>query len=84
MAGPRGARQLARTVIGEPLVNLELHGIDALDTEDGLADLSKHQPDLKIPRARKLDALKAALETLRGAGYRFVTLTQAVETLGMQ
>src|SRR5208282_403255 len=28
LAGPRGAGWLARMCVGEPLVNLELHGID--------------------------------------------------------
>ena len=77
VAGPLAARQLARTVVGEPLVNLELHGIDVLDTGDGLDALSKHQPDVKIPYKRKLEALTAVVETLREAGYRFVRLDEA-------
>jgi len=77
VAGHLAARQLARTVVGEPLVNLELHGIDVLDTGDGLNALSKHQPDVKIPYKRKLEALTAVVETLREAGYRFVRLDEA-------
>jgi hypothetical protein len=77
VAGHVAARQLARAVIGEPLVNLELHGIDVLDTGDGLGQLSKHQPDLKVPYKKKLDALTAVIGTLRDAGYRFVRLDEA-------
>jgi peptidoglycan-N-acetylglucosamine deacetylase len=78
IAGPRAARELARGVIGEPLVNLELHGIDVLDAGDGLAGLAKHQQDLNISHRRKLETLTAVVETLRDAGYRFVTLAEAV------
>ncbi len=77
VAGHRVARQLARTVIGEPLVNLELHGIDVLDAGDGLGALSKHQPDVKITYQKKLESLTAVVETLREAGYRFVRLDEA-------
>jgi peptidoglycan/xylan/chitin deacetylase (PgdA/CDA1 family) len=75
--GPRVARSLARMVRGEPLVNLELHGIDVLDAADGLEALRPHQPDVRVPRARKLDALMCALEELRAAGYAFCTLREA-------
>ena len=78
IAGPRAARELARGVIGEPLVHLELHGIDVLDAGDGLAGLAKHQQDLNISHRRKLETLTAVVETLRDAGYRFVTLAEAV------
>jgi peptidoglycan/xylan/chitin deacetylase (PgdA/CDA1 family) len=77
MAGPRGARLLARMVAGEPLVNLELHGIDVLSEDDGLAALARHQRDLRIPLARKIETLTAALGALRNAGYTFVRLDQA-------
>ena len=76
-AGPRGARWLSRMVVGEPLVNIELHGIDVLSESDGLAPLAKHQHDLKIPLARKLESLTAVVDTLRAAGYGFVRLDQA-------
>jgi hypothetical protein len=76
-AGPRGARWLSRMVVGEPLVNIELHGIDVLSESDGLASLAKHQHDLKIPLARKLASLTAVVDTLRAAGYTFVRLDQA-------
>ena len=63
--------------VGEPLVNLELHGIDVLDEDDGLEALRPHQPDVRVPRDRKLEALHAAVEVLRDAGYSFVTLREA-------
>jgi hypothetical protein len=77
LGGPRGARVLARMCIGEPLVNLELHGIDVLDAADGLAALQPHQVDVRVPVARKLDALRAAVTELRAAGYGFTTLREA-------
>ena len=81
LAGPRAARELTRGVVGEPLVNLELHGIDVLDEGDGLKHLSPHQPDIKIREKRKLEALTAVVTTLRDAGYRFVTLADAARSL---
>jgi hypothetical protein len=64
-------------VRGEPLVNLELHGIDVLDAADGLEVLRPHQVDVRVPRARKLEALASALGDLRAAGYAFCTLREA-------
>jgi peptidoglycan/xylan/chitin deacetylase (PgdA/CDA1 family) len=76
MAGPLGARLLAKGVLGEPFVNLELHGIDALDALDGLTGLAKRQRDLRIPWAKKLDAIDAAITLLKGKGYACVRLDQ--------
>jgi peptidoglycan-N-acetylglucosamine deacetylase len=77
VGGPVVARQLARAVAGEPLVNLELHGIDVLDLEDGLEHLVKFQHDVRVPVTRKLEALTAVVDTLREAGHRFVRLDDA-------
>lgn len=78
LAGAGGARWLSRAIVSRPLVNLELHGIDLADAdEDGLGFLRPHQQDLRVGRAAKREALSAALETLRAAGYRFVTLAEA-------
>jgi peptidoglycan/xylan/chitin deacetylase (PgdA/CDA1 family) len=89
LAGPDRARWLTKLVVGKTVVNLELHGIDALDQEDGLAFLRPHQPDVRVPVARKLAALGAVVETLAQAGYAFVRLDEvaarvgdAVESLG--
>ncbi len=79
LGGPRVARALARMCVGEPLVNLELHGIDVLDAADGLESLRPHQPDVRVSKERKLDALSAAIDVLRRAGYSFVTLQEAAE-----
>jgi hypothetical protein len=80
--GPRVAGALARMCIGEPLVNLELHGIDVLDAADGLEALRSQQPDVRVPRERKLDSLAAALGELRAARYSFVQLREAAEAAG--
>jgi hypothetical protein len=79
LAGPDRARWLARMCAGEPLVNLELHGIDVLDASDGLDALVPHQPDVRMPVAQKLAALGAVVETLKGAGHAFVTLREGAE-----
>jgi peptidoglycan-N-acetylglucosamine deacetylase len=82
LAGPSGARWLARMCIGEPLVNLELHGIDVLDERDGLGALRPHQPDVRVPVPRKVEAIHAAIAVLRDAGYRFVTMREAAAAFG--
>jgi hypothetical protein len=75
--GATFARALARMCVGEPLVNLELHGIDVLDAEDGLEALRAHQVDVRVPVTKKLEALHAVFELLRRAGYAFTTLAEA-------
>jgi len=77
LCGPRFARVLTRGCVGEPLVNLELHGIDVLDAADGLEELRPYQVDVRVPHARKIESLRAAIETLCGAGHEFVTLGEA-------
>ncbi|HVH45845.1 MAG TPA: polysaccharide deacetylase family protein [Labilithrix sp.] len=82
LAGPSRARWLARMCVGEPLVNLELHGIDVLDTADGLEALRPHQPDVRVPNARKTESILAAVNELRAAGYTFVTMREAASAFG--
>ena len=77
LAGPSRARLLTKMCVGEPLVNLELHGIDVLSADDGLEALRPHQPDVRVATAVKLDALAAVVETLRAADYTFVTCAEA-------
>jgi hypothetical protein len=77
VGGPGPAAWLARRLIGEPLVNLELHGVDVLDRQDDLESLARHQPDLRVSVARKLEALDSVVYTLRRAGYSFCTLAEA-------
>ncbi|MFO0673281.1 MAG: polysaccharide deacetylase family protein [Polyangiaceae bacterium] len=77
LAGPDRARLLAELCVDEPLVNLELHGIDVLDAADGLEPLRPHQPDVRVPKERKLAALEAVTDVLEKAGYGFVTMREA-------
>ncbi len=65
--------------VGEPLINIELHGIDVLDEFDGLAPLRPHQMDVRVVKQRKLAALKAVVQTLRDEGYTFVRLDEAAK-----
>ena len=82
LAGPARARWLARMCVGDPLVNLELHGIDVLDAADGLEALRPHQVDVRVPHERKVDAILAAVEELRKNGYTFVTMREAAAAFG--
>lgn len=77
LAGPALAARLAKSLVGEAFVNLELHALDALDASDGLEALAAYQPDLRRSSARKLEAFSAALGELKRAGYGFVTLAEA-------
>lgn len=82
LAGPAGARLLAAACAREPLVNLELHGMDFLDRADGLELLAGHQPELRVPLGRRLDALSAFVEALARQGRSFVGLEEAAVALG--
>ncbi len=77
LLGPRGAAWLMRGCLGRPLVNFELHAIDFLDASDGLDDLAPHQPDVRVRASRKRAAIAAAIDVLRRADHRFVTLDEA-------
>ncbi len=79
--GATVARALVKMCVGEPFVNLELHGIDVLDAGDGLEALRGNQPDVRVAHAKKLEALHAAFEVLQRAGYSFVTLREGAEAL---
>ena len=80
LLGPTRARWLTRWVIGDALVNLELHGMDFLDVDDGLEALRAVQPDVRIPIARKLETLAGVLERLRSEGYFFLRLDEAARS----
>jgi len=80
--GEDKARWFTRGVQGLPVVNLELHGIDFLDTADGLEALHPLQPGLDIPWRQKQAAYAVAVEQLRKGGHRWLTLHElALEAL---
>ena len=80
LGGPTVAKALSRAMLGRPLVNLELHGIDLCDAEaDGLEWLAPHQPDLRVPLAQKEAALRAAIREVRAMGYPWVRLDDAAD-----
>lgn len=81
LLGARRARWFTRLVHGEPLINLELHGIDLLDSTDGLQALLAHQPDVRVPVGSKLETLRAVIGSLRERGYSFIRLDEAPERL---
>ncbi|MFZ5893990.1 MAG: polysaccharide deacetylase family protein [Myxococcota bacterium] len=77
MAGRFGARALTELVVGEPFVNLELHGIDFLDESDGLHALRGYQPDVRLNLRLKRSVLRLAVERLKQAGSSFSQLRAA-------
>jgi peptidoglycan/xylan/chitin deacetylase (PgdA/CDA1 family) len=78
LAGVHGAAVLSRLMVGKSLINLELHGIDLADIDqDDLAILRGREPALRKSFYDKQQALRAAIQTLRKNGYRFVTLAEA-------
>lgn len=54
-------------------VNLELHGIDFLDSRDGLARLRGLQPGLEVPWQAKSEAFSQVVRSLRKRGYEWLT-----------
>ncbi|HRI72435.1 MAG TPA: polysaccharide deacetylase family protein [Polyangium sp.] len=80
LAGPTASRVLAHACADEPLVNLELHGIDFLAASDGLEHLAAYQSELRVPLSRRLDALSAVVDTLLERGVSFVRLDEAAES----
>lgn len=81
LSGALGARALVQQVICEDLINLELHGIDALDESDDLRELAVVQRDLRIRWRHKLSIFSGVVRQLRDAGYRFVTLQVLARTV---
>jgi hypothetical protein len=81
LAGPDAARLMTRTLMLEPFVNLELHGIDFLGADDELDELLPHQPDARLGRGQKLAALSAAVELLRKMRFSFLRLDDASRTV---
>ena len=77
LLGPSLAALLTRSLIGQELINLELHGVDLLDEHDGLGELAPHQFDLRVPLQRKWAVLRRSMAVLRAAGYSFVRLDEA-------
>ncbi len=79
--GERFARKAAASCANDALFNFELHGIDFLDADDGLEALRPHQPDVRVPVTKKLAALSAIVDELKGQGRSFVRLDEATGRL---
>lgn len=77
-------RSMVGSVLAGGFFNLELHGIDLADAQaDGFpAALIAKQPDLRVPLAKKLEALDATLRQAEAAGARFMPLAEAAQELG--
>jgi hypothetical protein len=82
LSGPRWARRLTSALERDQFINLELHGMDALDEADGLSALAPHQPDVRVAFARKLGTLSAVVHALEVQGRTFVTLREAAARMG--
>jgi hypothetical protein len=57
---------LARRAFAGGHLNLELHGIDALDATDVPGEIAAAQPGLRMRAAEKLRRLRELLKTLPG------------------
>lgn len=85
LAGPRGGARVL--VLGSGAVdtfNLELHAIDFLGVEDGLADVAARQRELRAPLARRMQSLDAAVQALRERGYGFDTVAGVAGTIALR
>jgi len=80
--GETVADSLTRSLLAQPFVNLELHGLDALSEDDGQRELRRLQPDLRLPVSQKLERLRTTLRRFREAGFVFVTLAEAARRFG--
>jgi len=58
--------RLAQAAFAGGHLNLELHGIDALDSSDVPAEIAAAQPGLRLPAVQKLRRLRQLLEALEG------------------
>ena len=76
-------RALYLTLRGVGLLNLELHGIDALDAADGLpAALCRVQPEQRAPLRERLTRLEALLRWLKD-DFELCTLADAASRPGL-
>lgn len=66
-ARDRLAAALARAAAAGGHLNLELHGIDALDASDATPELARMQPGLRLAASEKLRRLRSLVETLRAS-----------------
>lgn len=65
----------------EAFVSLELHALDVLDLDDGIAPvLGRHQPDVGIAHTHKLERLARVLQWM-AKDFEPVTLEQAAQRL---
>lgn len=77
LAGPMGARTLVTGCGAVEVFNLELHAIDFLGVDDGLADLRERQRELRTALGQRMESLDAAVRALVDGGYAFATLADA-------
>lgn len=82
VAMPRAlVRTAYRSLRGEPLLNLELHGLDVLDADDGIPPaVVARQRDARIPYRDKLARLDEVLGWLAGE-FDTMTLEAAAQKL---
>jgi len=80
-AGERVAAGLTWAARAGGHVNLELHGIDALDASDATPELGRLQPGLRLAAAEKLRRLRALLERLLAVGEALTLEEAAVRLL---
>ncbi|APS00386.1 polysaccharide deacetylase family protein [Pajaroellobacter abortibovis] len=78
LGGPKIGKNVAGLLtsmcLGEPVINLEFHGIDLLDQSDGLKSLASYQPDLRIDWQLKRQIFKETFHRIQKSGYTFLPL----------
>jgi hypothetical protein len=81
IAGESAAPWLIRACSSPQLFNIELHGVDFLGVEDGIEDVARLEPSLRIPLEKRMRTLDSVVAELRRARYEIAPLDRAIAAL---
>ena len=81
MLSGRRATWLVRACGKPRFANIALHAIDFLDVNDGLEDLVRFEPVLRVQRDARVRSLSTAVRAFQRDGYVFTTLSAAADAL---
>lgn len=74
--GEKGGPRLIEKCDRPKHFSLELHGIDFLEPDDGIADLARKQIEITRPLAQRMKILTNCAQKLAQQGYRFVSVRE--------